>query len=60
MEQGCNADTTYGGTVQEKWVPGAPQTSIWRGLKIDSSQTCPVFTLRCPKCGYLESYAPPA
>jgi hypothetical protein len=27
------------------------------GLKLAKDQVLPVTTLRCPKCGYLESYA---
>jgi predicted nucleic-acid-binding Zn-ribbon protein len=57
MEHGFIADSTYGGNVQEKWSPGPPQTSIWRGLKIDNEQAHRVITFRCPNCGYLESYA---
>ena len=57
MLPGFVADATYGGNVQEKWVPGAPRTNFWRGLQVDDKQALPVTTLRCPKCGYLESYA---
>lgn len=59
MEAGVIADATYGGTVQEQWAPGAPQVSIWTGLKVNKRERVPVTTMRCPKCGALESYARP-
>lgn len=60
MEAGFVADATYGGNVQEKWGPGEPQVSFWTGLKTDKKKLLPVTTLRCPRCGALESYANPA
>jgi hypothetical protein len=57
MEVGYLADSTYGGYKQQSWCPGPPQRSVWTGLKVDTNQSVPVSTLRCPGCGYLESYA---
>ncbi len=58
MELGFIADATYGGNVQEKWAAGAAENSAWWGtLKSKGKELYPVSTLRCPKCGYLESYA---
>lgn len=59
MEAGFIADNTYGGNVQEKWAPGEPTVSIWTGLKTKKKEMIPVVTMRCPKCGALESYARP-
>ncbi len=59
METGFVADLTYGANVQEQWVPGTPQGSFWTGLKINKDERIPVTTMRCPKCGALESYARP-
>jgi hypothetical protein len=39
------------------WIEGAPIKSIWTGLKIDSTKKRDIETLRCSKCGFLESYA---
>ena len=47
-------------SVQEKWSPGEPVVSFWTGLHVDKKKAIPVSTLRCPKCGMLESYANPA
>lgn len=57
MEDGFIADATYGGSLQERWVPGEPQVSFWTGLKVDRKSLLPVITMRCPSCGMLESYA---
>ena len=60
MELGIIADATYGANVQEQWTPGVPTTSVWTGLKLNKRERIPVTTMRCPKCGALESYARPA
>jgi len=39
------------------WVEGAPEPSVWRGVKLKGKQNYPVRTYRCAACGYLESYA---
>lgn len=57
MEAGIVIDSTYGGTVQPTWVEGQPQRSIWTGLKLVGAVRMPITTYRCPRCGYLESYA---
>jgi hypothetical protein len=55
MEIGYVADGTHAGYAQQQWVPGSPEKSFWTGLKMETA--VPVTTLRCPNCGYLESYA---
>lgn len=57
MELGFVVDYTHAGLAQQTWSPGEPQPSFWMGLKVKKDQMIPVTTLRCPKCGYLESYA---
>jgi hypothetical protein len=59
MEPGFVLDRTHGGVAQSTWVEGAPVRSIWTGLKLKGHQRLQVMTYRCPKCGYLESYARP-
>jgi len=46
-----------GGYAQQNWYPGKPKSSFWTGLVVKKDQSVPVTTLRCPNCGYLESYA---
>jgi hypothetical protein len=46
-----------GGYAQQNWYPGEPEPSFWTGLAVKKDQCVPITTLRCPNCGYLESYA---
>lgn len=57
MEPGYVADAAAGGAfLQQYWSDGEPETGFWRGLKVKRDERIPVITLRCPNCGYLESY----
>lgn len=63
MEVGFLPDGNHSGFQQQNWSPGEPTPSFWMGLKLEADSLVAVKTLRCPKCGYLESYAvtkPPA
>ncbi len=57
MEAGYVLDRRYGGWTEERWNPGEMQPHWW-GM-IQSKASLPVTTMRCPKCGALESYARP-
>jgi hypothetical protein len=57
MEFGFVLDGRHDGFAQQTWSPGEPEPSFWMGLKLKNDQLLPVTTLRCPICGYLESYA---
>lgn len=59
MELGFMPDNTQSGFHQQSWYPGTPKASFWTGIKMETDQVVPVVTLRCPNCGYLESYAIP-
>src|ERR1700730_7967663 len=59
MEVGYVLDATHSGYQQQNWSPGEPKPSFWMGLKLAKDQVLPVTTLKCPSCGYLESYAIP-
>jgi hypothetical protein len=59
MEVGYMLDATHSGYQQQNWSPGEPKPSFWMGLKLAKDQVLPVTTLKCPRCGYLESYAIP-
>lgn len=54
MELGYIADLTV---AQQNWAPGEPKSGHFKSLKVKKSEFVPVTTLRCPNCGYLESYA---
>ncbi len=57
MEEGFLLDVTRGANRQATWVQGRPELSFWTGLKIKGKPQRRVTTLRCTRCGYLESYA---
>jgi hypothetical protein len=57
MEQGYLLDETYGKVRPGRWVEGAPEMSIWTGLKLRGKRKLDIATYRCRRCGYLESYA---
>ena len=61
MEAGFVLDHQAHATgTQSAWIDGAPEPSFWTGVKLKGHQRMPVTTYRCPGCGFLESYAPPA
>ena len=60
MEEGFILDNSHGARLQSEWIEGAPERSWWAGLKLKGRDKVPVATFRCSRCGYLESYAPPA
>ena len=57
MQAGYIVDTTESGLRQQQWCPGAPERSVWMGLKVKKGAAIPIITHRCANCGYLESYA---
>ena len=58
MKRGFVLDSTGQGAYRQSvWVPGEPEKSFWTGLKARKDSRIPIVTLRCDRCGYLESYA---
>ena len=57
MQEGFIVDYAHGGVFVSSWHPEKPQDSIWRRTKVDRQKLLVIETLRCEKCGYLESYA---
>lgn len=61
MEAGYVADIGHGIVIQSGWSPGVPEPRRFLGgIKWREGENIPIVTFRCPGCGYLESYAPPA
>jgi predicted nucleic-acid-binding Zn-ribbon protein len=60
MEEGFVLDNTYGARLQSEWVEGAPEPSRLSGIRLKGKERIAIVTFRCERCGYLESYAPPA
>ena len=59
METGFIMDANYGESYASpsRWLEGKPEKSIWSGVKMSKKKNVQIETLRCVKCGYLESYA---
>ena len=58
VSEGFIIDQGHGTYGVSTWQKGAPQKSIWTGIKRDKKAQLAVVTYRCERCGYLESYAP--
>ena len=56
MTSGFIVDTTY--VAAAEGAGGEPHQSMWTGVRMKGRERHPVTTFRCPKCGFLESYAP--
>jgi hypothetical protein len=57
MTEGFVLDKTHGGVGVSSWVEGAPETSVWTGVKLTGRPQARIATWRCGRCGFLESYA---
>jgi hypothetical protein len=57
VEEGFILDVAQRGYLQATWVQGSPEPSFWTSLTLKGKTRRPVVTLRCSRCGYLESYA---
>jgi hypothetical protein len=58
MSQGFMLNISQaGGRTVATWVEGAPQKSVWVGIKLGKRRKLEIQTWRCGRCGYLESYA---
>ena len=60
MEGGFTLDQGHGTYAVAEWVAGAPEKSMWTGIKLRKKTRLRVETWRCRRCGFLESYAPEA
>lgn len=57
MVEGFTIDQTYGSMAVPSWVEGAPERSVWTGVKLGGKAKLDVATWRCRSCGFLEHYA---
>jgi len=56
MEEGVTLDLESRRT--QTWLRG-PVEENWFGIKTRGKEVLRVISYRCPKCGYLKSFAPP-
>ena len=57
MEPGYILDRSSSVLRQSRWVEGEPAPSFWTHLSVQGHPQLPVTTLRCTRCGFLESWA---
>ena len=58
MKEGFQVDHARNRERVGLWAEGAPEFGLFRILRMKGRRTLPIRTLRCTRCGYLESYAP--
>jgi hypothetical protein len=57
MAEGFIVDVSHGTMTVTSWVEGAPEKSVWTGLKLSGRGRSDIATWRCNRCGFLEQYA---
>ena len=60
MSAGFTFGKHQGGASVPSWIGGAPEKSLWTGVKLRGKTPLEITTWRCKRCGFLESYAPSA
>ena len=61
MSQGFIVDQAHGMPQVSQWQEGPPPKSFWLGgVTRSGADRFEITTMRCDRCGYLESYAPKA
>ena len=57
MAEGFIVDATHGSNGVSSWIEGAPEKSIWTGVKLSGRGRTEIASWRCSRCGFLEHYA---
>lgn len=57
MAEGFVPDATHGSIALPSWTEGAPEKSVWTGLKLSGRARSEISVWRCSRCGFLEHYA---
>ena len=57
MAEGFVVDASHGTMGVSNWVEGAPERSVWTGVKLGGRRRSEIATWRCGRCGFLEHYA---
>ena len=57
MEEGYVLDVTDSGKKTATWVEGAPERSVWVGLKTGGRRRFMLQAYRCVQCGFVDFYA---
>jgi hypothetical protein len=57
LEEGFLLDRSENGRAVARWIEGAPERSVWTGVKLKGRRNLPVSAWRCPRCGLLRFHA---
>jgi predicted nucleic-acid-binding Zn-ribbon protein len=57
LAEGFVVDVSHGTMAVSSWIEGAPEKSVWTGLKLSGKARSEIATWRCKRCGFLEQYA---
>jgi hypothetical protein len=58
LEGGFMLDHSQHGVDVTQWVEGAPEKSIWTGIKLKGRRQLPMYAWRCPSCCEVRLFAP--
>ena len=58
LEGGFILEASRNGVAVTKWVEGAPERSVWTGLKLKGRRQLPMYAWRCPGCFEVRLFAP--
>ena len=56
MEEGVTLD--FASRRTQMWLRGPVEEKRLTGIKTRGKELLPVVSYRCPKCGYLKTFAP--
>ena len=59
MQPGFMIDTGHNSRPgRAKWAEGTPEKSFFEGVRVKHRRKLDTVTFRCPRCGWLISFAP--
>jgi len=58
LQEGFILEQARHGRGATEWVEGKAVKSFWTGVELRGRARLSVATFRCPRCGFLELYAP--
>jgi len=60
MIEGFVVDVSHGTMAASSWIEGAPEKSVFTGVKVGGKGRSRIASWRCRSCGFIEHYAPAA
>jgi len=57
MDEGFILDHGHPSHHAASWIEGKPEKSFWSGVRTRGKEKLAITTMRCSRCGFLESFA---